>query len=127
MSIISKWLRHKSIVQYRKKLPTALAKDYGKSDTYLPTQVKATLTRNNLNQSYSVYALALFCTPETYALYCKEQGIDTGCEEAVEVVDNILVKFNSKYNKLDACPGGHVEGYGAGGGFGGDGGGGGGE
>lgn len=124
MSIFSKWRKRKSIVQYRKMLPAALAKDYGKSDTYFPNQVKATVERNNLNQSYLVYALALFCTPEEYTLYCKEQEIETSYEEAINEVDSVLVQLNARFRESNMSIGAYGDGSNGGGGFNGDGGGG---
>jgi len=101
MKILMSWPRRRSIIKYRRKLPTALAKDYGKSDFYSPAQVKATVERNRLNQSYLVYALAMFCTAEAYDSYCKEHGLDTDFESAKAVIGESLRNQTFGFNTGD--------------------------
>jgi len=87
--------------KYREKLPTALAKDYGKSDVYLPAQVKATVERNQLSQAHLVYALAMFCTSEAYDSYCKEHGLEVEFAYTKVVVDRTLKNKNFGHSTAD--------------------------
>jgi len=101
MNLISKWLRRRAIVQFRKKLPKTLARDYGKSKKYLPAQVKATIDRERLSGKHALYAIALCCEPEAFDSYCEDQGIEADFDETNTVVDGILSKLGSEYNNQD--------------------------
>ncbi len=90
MNILSSWLRRRAIIRYRKKLPNALSKDYGKSEWYLPQQVKATVERSGLSSSYLIYALALYCSVEDFESYSASNRSELNYDAANEIVDEAL-------------------------------------
>jgi len=60
MQFISNFKRNRAIKSYIKKLPSLLAKDYGKSKTYTPKQVKRTIERAGLSATNACYGIAIF-------------------------------------------------------------------
>jgi len=122
MNFVSSWLLRRAIMQYRVKLPGALSKDYGRSDVYLPAQVRATVLRAKLNRAYLDYAFVMYCTREACELHCQKQGLDLNYDEMLTVIKGVIERSESRYGPNDYSSGGHVGESG-----GGDGGGGGGE
>lgn len=90
MSIVTSFFRRRSIVKYARTLPEALSKDYGKSDEYSPAQVKATVTRNKLSHTHIVYAIALFCSPKSFACFCDKNEIDVEYDQAISDIEKSL-------------------------------------
>jgi len=59
MDLIKKFKRNRAIKSYLKKLPSLLAKDYGKSKIYTPKQVKKTIERSSLSVTDACYSIAI--------------------------------------------------------------------
>lgn len=74
MELIKNFKRNWAIRSYIKMLPGLLAKDYGKSATYTPKQVKRATEHPILNGSYACYAIALFSSREGFDQYHEEIG-----------------------------------------------------
>jgi hypothetical protein len=49
MELVENFKRNRAIKSYIRKLPSLLAKDYGRSNTYTPKQVKRTIQRYGLS------------------------------------------------------------------------------
>ncbi len=60
MELSRNFNRKRAIKSYIKKLPSLLAKDYGKSKTYTPMQVKKTIERSKLSVVDACYGIAIF-------------------------------------------------------------------
>jgi len=132
MNIFSAWLRGRAIVQYRDILRRLLSNDYGGSEFYLPAQVIASLNRHRLNKTHSLYAVAMFCTEESYAEYQSDISSDIDYLEARSIIGHVIFDGVSNFKQTDlstsspvaAGPNDSVGGISS---SGGDGGGGGGE
>ncbi|MES9992797.1 MAG: DUF6559 family protein [Candidatus Thiodiazotropha sp.] len=74
MELIANIQRNRAIKSYIRKLPLLLAKDYGKSKTYTPLQVKSTIQRSGLSVSDACYGIAMFSNREAFEQYHKETG-----------------------------------------------------
>jgi hypothetical protein len=59
---------------YVKKLPGLLAKDYGRSAHYKPSQIKRTIERAGLDPIYSCYAIAMFSGREDFIQFHNDIG-----------------------------------------------------
>jgi hypothetical protein len=65
----------KAIRNYILLLPKILGDDYGFSQTYTPEQIKSAIERNDLDNRFISYAVAMFTTPEVFDRYHKETGV----------------------------------------------------
>ena len=74
MKFIAKFRRNHAIKSYIKRLPRLLAKDYGKSKTYSPKQVKRSIERSGLSVTHACYAIAMFSGREAFDQYHHEVG-----------------------------------------------------
>ena len=74
MNIIEKYLKRRAIRSYINKLPRLLAKDYGRSKTYTPLQVRRTIERAGLNTVYSCYGISMFSSREDFDQFHFENG-----------------------------------------------------
>ena len=74
MELIRNFNRKRAIKSYIKKLPSLLAKDYGKSKTYTPMQVKKTIERSKLSVADACYGIAIFSGREAFYQYHEEMG-----------------------------------------------------
>lgn len=74
MELIAKFKRNRAIKSYIKKLPSLLAKDYGKSKDYTPNQVRRTIERSGLNVDDACYGIAMFSSREAFNKYHQEIG-----------------------------------------------------
>ncbi|MDH5447164.1 MAG: hypothetical protein OEY52_16565 [Gammaproteobacteria bacterium] len=74
MELIANFKRNRAIKSYIKKLPSLLAKDYGKSKTYTPKQVKRTIERSGLSVTDACYGIAMFSSREAFDQYHQETG-----------------------------------------------------
>lgn len=74
MELIANFRRNRAIKSYIKKLPGLLAKDYGKSKTYTPKQVKRTIERSGLSVTNACYGIAMFSGREAFDQYHQETG-----------------------------------------------------
>lgn len=74
MELVANFKRNRAIKSYIKKLPSLLAKDYGKSKTYTPKQVKKTIERSGLSVSDACYGIAMFSSREAFDQYHQETG-----------------------------------------------------
>jgi uncharacterized membrane protein YgcG len=74
MELIRNFNRKRAIKSYIKKLPSLLAKDYGKSKTYTPMQVKKTIERSKLSVADACYGIAIFSGREAFNQYHEETG-----------------------------------------------------
>ena len=74
MELIATFKRNRAIKSYIKKLPSLLAKDYGKANGYNPKQVKRTIERYDLNVIYACYGIAMFCRRDSFDKYHQEIG-----------------------------------------------------
>lgn len=74
MEIIDNYKRNSAIKEYIKRLPGLLAKDYGKSKTYTPKQIRSTIERSNMNVTCACYGIAMFSTKEAFDEYHEEIG-----------------------------------------------------
>jgi uncharacterized membrane protein len=74
MSFITDFQRKRAIKSYIKKLPDLLSKDYGRSKTYTPQQVKRTIERAGLNAAWGCYAISMFSSRDAFDAYHHEIG-----------------------------------------------------
>ncbi|HED35908.1 MAG TPA: hypothetical protein ENJ08_17065 [Gammaproteobacteria bacterium] len=92
MKLIKNFRKNRSIKSYIKKLPGLLAKDYGKSKTYTPGQVKKTIERHGLPVADARFGIAMFSDREAFDQYHQETGEscnydDMRCEIADKHLD----------------------------------------
>lgn len=67
--------RNRAIKSYIEKLPRLLAKDYGKSGSYTPYQIKKTIKRYKVSSaSHVCYGIALFSDKRAFDQYYSEIG-----------------------------------------------------
>lgn len=78
MGLIENFKRNRAIKSYIQKLPRLLSKDYGKSKTYTPKQIKSTIDRSGLSPIYACYGIALFSEKGLFDEY--HQEIDEVCD-----------------------------------------------
>ena len=78
MNLIRKVQKRMAIRSYLRRLPRLLAKDYGRSTTYTPRQVRSTIDRSGLSAIYSCYGVAIFSTREAFASF--HAGIGETCD-----------------------------------------------
>lgn len=74
MELIHKFFQRRAIKSYVKRLPRALAKDYGKHRTYTPKQVVRCIERYGLSVSYSCYGIAIFSNKKEFDRYHTDMG-----------------------------------------------------
>jgi len=74
MGLIKNFNRNRAIKSYIKKLPSLLAKDYGKSKTYTPKQIKKTIERSRLSVTDACFGIAMFSGREAFDQYHQEIG-----------------------------------------------------
>lgn len=74
MELVAKFRRNRAIKSYIKKLPSLLAKDYGKTKTYTPKQVKRAIERAGLCVTDACFAIAMFSGREAFDQYHQEIG-----------------------------------------------------
>ncbi len=70
----TRFKKRRAIKSYRQTLPHLLAKDFGKTSTYSPEQVRQTIERHRLNTDYTCYGIALYCTHHEFDRYHRETG-----------------------------------------------------
>jgi len=71
---IKKFKRNRAVKSYIRKLPRQLAKDYGKSRTYSPQQVRKSIERSKLSVADACYGIAMFSGREAFDIYHRETG-----------------------------------------------------
>ena len=74
MGFITSFKRRRAIKSYIKDLPRLLAKDYGRSKTYTPKQVKRTIEHAGLPIVDSCFTIAMFSTRSEFDKYHEEIG-----------------------------------------------------
>lgn len=74
MELVANFQRNRAIKSYIKKLPGLLVRDYGKSKTYTPKQVKRTIERSGLSVTDACYGIAMFSSREAFDQYHQETG-----------------------------------------------------
>lgn len=74
MGLIGSFKRKRAIKSYIKKLPSLLAKDYGKSKAYTPKQVKRSIERGGLSVADACFGIAMFSNKHDFNQYHEEIG-----------------------------------------------------
>lgn len=72
MKIFENYKRKRAIKKYIGRLPFLLARDYGRSNTYTPKQVKSTIERSGLNTTFAFYGIVMFSSSEELMAYQNE-------------------------------------------------------
>jgi hypothetical protein len=93
--------KKQALKSYIKKLPSSLAKSYGKSDVYTPMQVLRSLKKENLSERFSIYALAIFSSVELVGEYEEQIDISQGIQGAHDEVSELLFDGNNDFNAYD--------------------------
>ncbi|MEI2743060.1 MAG: DUF6559 family protein [Candidatus Competibacter sp.] len=101
MELIEKLQRKRAIKSYIRKLPSLLAKDYGKSKTYTPKQVKRTIERSGLSVSDACYGIAMFSGREAFDQYHQEVGESCNYDAIRSEIADLHFQGNSGFEIND--------------------------
>ena len=74
MNLFARIQKRRAIKSYINNLGRDLAKRYGKSKTYTPSQVVTTVHDRGYNWQHICYAHALYVTPKQFDRWHEEQG-----------------------------------------------------
>jgi len=74
MGFFERWRKRRAIKNYARRLPGLLAKDYGRSKSYTPAQVRSSIERHGLNTEYSCYGVAMFSDRESFDQFHADIG-----------------------------------------------------
>jgi hypothetical protein len=66
--------RRFAVWRYRAVLPRELVRRYGRSTSYTPAQVLATIRATRLSEHHAVYACALFCSKRVVREYAEKNA-----------------------------------------------------
>ena len=93
--------KKRALKLYIKKLPSSLAKSYGKSDVYTPMQVLKAIEKEKLSLRFSVYALAIFSGTELVDEYEEQLNVSQNIQDAHNEVSILLFDGNNSFNSHD--------------------------
>lgn len=102
MNFIRKYRIKRAVRKFILKLPTLLAKDYGKRNHYTPMQIKATLDRYSIASPYTLYAFAIFAHRDSFYQHTLETGFDIGSENYDQMREVVANQYFSGDTNFDA-------------------------
>jgi hypothetical protein len=102
MNFIKKYRIQRAIRKFILKLPTLLAKDYGKRNHYTPMQIKATLDRYSIASPYILYAFAIFAHRDSFYQHSPNAGIDVSIESYDQMREVVADHYFSGDTNFDA-------------------------
>jgi hypothetical protein len=96
--------RRFAVWRYRTVLPYALVRRYGRSPSYKPAQVLATIRATGLSQRHAVYACALFCSKRAVREHVEKHGEHLTFDNPSGLRTPALLGFSllSEYDNLRA-------------------------
>jgi len=98
------WKKRRALRRYRERLPASLSKDYGRLEYYTPAQVLATLERQRLSSKYTSWAVALFCTNESFSKYSENSDTILNYDEARLELASILFSSKEHFRQIAVQP-----------------------
>ena len=104
MRFFENFKKRLAIKGYYKKLAGFLAKEYGRANYYKPGQITKTIEKNNLNERYQVYAIAMYSELNNYNSYCSKNDISVDYDELRKEVADCHFDGNANFNASDVVP-----------------------
>ncbi len=101
MGFFERFRKRRAIKIYARRLPRLLAKDYGRSQSYTPAQVRKTIERHGLNATYSCYGIAMFSGREGFDQFHAESGEQCNYDEMRTEIANDHFGGNVDFSLTD--------------------------
>jgi hypothetical protein len=92
MTFLEALRKRRATRDYARKLPSLLARDYGASRAYTPSQVSRTIERYGLNSDYSCYAISMFSGRMDFDQY--HHGLGENCDYDLMRAEVAAAHFN---------------------------------
>jgi hypothetical protein len=110
MGFFERFKKRLAIKSYARLLPRLLAKDYGRSKSYTPAQVRSSIERHGLNTEYSCYGIAMFSDREGFDQFHAASGELCNYDEMRGEISNDHFGGNVDFSEHDVASGSHWDG-----------------